>query len=679
MKKFLYTFLISLCSCSVLKAQINEVPQEYSSIQEAIDSSESGDTVLVSYGYYQENLFIDKALTLMSTYAISEDPHSIDSTVIDGGALTSCIRIEDVSFGDVSIVGFTIENGNGHFFNDEIETGNLEMKHGGGFFVKDVAHLSLEYLKVRNNHVTDSDPGFGDNTNGGGLFAINSFLSIDHCLFMNNQVHSSSFMGKGAGLCLMECHAEVNDSRFEGNFCPENSYAEGGGIFARNSHLVIGESEFEGNYSNQSGAIGVNKSDLIINHSSFTSNSSWAHGSVLTCQGHYLTSNNLQISNCTFDSNISPEYNVRGALYLIKMNGSIEETEITNNQSGKDGGGLNISQSNLEIRDCNISSNSAIHGGSSSPEGGGLTVWNSNIDFIHVNFQDNTAINDDGTFGDGGALAISNSEIMMDGCTIEQNISKHGGGVWAIGSTIKIHKSLFALNMATEGGAISSLNDSLQIISSTIAENEAELGSGILSGNDFSLIANTILWNENGDDFRQNESYDASTLAMAFSNCHPYGIDENVFQVIDEQNLSMEPHFMDAENANFDLTSDSPMIDSGINQLDYNGQNIFVYTMNDYHGSMPDIGCFEAEGNVGLEDYEKETFRLYPVPVNTVLFWDSNEVVKSLEVYDFTGRLVISKSQIRSCDMSQLKAGHYTLRIEDVSGKDHVQQIVKIN
>ncbi len=71
--------------------------QDYTSIQEAIDNANDGDTIFVYSGKYFENLFIDKTITLTG--------ENKDSTIIDGGKKDSVIVVID---DEVNISGFTI-------------------------------------------------------------------------------------------------------------------------------------------------------------------------------------------------------------------------------------------------------------------------------------------------------------------------------------------------------------------------------------------------------------------------------------------------------------------------------------------------------------------------------------------------------------------------------------------
>jgi parallel beta-helix repeat protein len=76
-----------------------KVPDNYPTIQEAINNASSGDTIFVRKGIYTENIVINKSITL-----IGEDR---ESTIIDGGATGNVISIKA---SNVTINGFTIRN-----------------------------------------------------------------------------------------------------------------------------------------------------------------------------------------------------------------------------------------------------------------------------------------------------------------------------------------------------------------------------------------------------------------------------------------------------------------------------------------------------------------------------------------------------------------------------------------
>jgi parallel beta-helix repeat protein len=77
-----------------------KVPQDYTTIQEAINQANPGDTIQVSSGTYQENLFINKTLTL-----IGEDKNN---TILDGRGWDRTLI--QVNLTTVHISGFTIQS-----------------------------------------------------------------------------------------------------------------------------------------------------------------------------------------------------------------------------------------------------------------------------------------------------------------------------------------------------------------------------------------------------------------------------------------------------------------------------------------------------------------------------------------------------------------------------------------
>jgi hypothetical protein len=87
---------------------------DFTIIQDAINTSIDGDTVLVYPGTYFENLnFNGKSITLGSLNLTTGDPSFIRQTIIDGSFSESCIKI--ISGETVKVTGFTITHGSGDY------------------------------------------------------------------------------------------------------------------------------------------------------------------------------------------------------------------------------------------------------------------------------------------------------------------------------------------------------------------------------------------------------------------------------------------------------------------------------------------------------------------------------------------------------------------------------------
>ena len=77
-----------------------KVPDEYPTIQAALDAASFGDIVLVAADTYRENLVINKSLTIMG--------ESRDTTIIDGDNVDCVLNISRTN--NVKVTGFTIQN-----------------------------------------------------------------------------------------------------------------------------------------------------------------------------------------------------------------------------------------------------------------------------------------------------------------------------------------------------------------------------------------------------------------------------------------------------------------------------------------------------------------------------------------------------------------------------------------
>jgi len=176
----------NVISASVVVRSPIKVPEDYTTIREAMDSAVSGEVILVSSGvYYEQSLTIDKSVKLLG-----EDS---STTIIDGNGAKEMVLI--IVADCVTISGFTIRNSFGGVLlsnsNDTNFVGNT---------IADI-HDSLSLLfcygsiiagnTLRNNH-------------NGIVLAGSHHNIIHHNNFINNTVQvqcldSSNIWNNGAG------------------------------------------------------------------------------------------------------------------------------------------------------------------------------------------------------------------------------------------------------------------------------------------------------------------------------------------------------------------------------------------------------------------------------------------------------------------------------------------------
>lgn len=100
---------------NVEESKIKYVPDDFTTIQEAIDSSETGDTIVVKPGIYKENInFHSKGIVLASRFLEDKNNAYIAQTVIDGSDTTNVSVItmsKCVDTVPLALVGFTVTGG----------------------------------------------------------------------------------------------------------------------------------------------------------------------------------------------------------------------------------------------------------------------------------------------------------------------------------------------------------------------------------------------------------------------------------------------------------------------------------------------------------------------------------------------------------------------------------------
>jgi hypothetical protein len=180
-------------------AKIIYIPNDYIKIQQGIDHTVNGDTVLVSPGTYFENInFRGKNIVVASQYILDHDLNTINKTIIDGSKAkykdsASCVVFNSRETQSAILSGFTITNGRGSFIRYPVN--NASYLHGGGIAITKASPTIKNNIITNNGFITVNSVLF----NGGGIGINNNSNPI----IINNliQFNKASF---GAGISQWE-------------------------------------------------------------------------------------------------------------------------------------------------------------------------------------------------------------------------------------------------------------------------------------------------------------------------------------------------------------------------------------------------------------------------------------------------------------------------------------------
>jgi hypothetical protein len=214
---------------------IINIPTDYPTIQQGIDASYDGDTVLVQPGLYIENInFNERKIVLGSLYLTTGDESYIATTIIDGDSSGSVVTFESNEDSTAILKGFTVTNGNapegGGIFcmnsnpviTNNIIALNICYTYGAGIYCY-YANPLISYNRINNNAVIEQ---FG---RGGGIYC-----GMSEPLFYNNLIHHNTSPGMGGGV---SCAA--GDPVFINNLFYGNAAGGGGGIYGWSANPVI--------------------------------------------------------------------------------------------------------------------------------------------------------------------------------------------------------------------------------------------------------------------------------------------------------------------------------------------------------------------------------------------------------------------------------------------------------
>jgi hypothetical protein len=290
---------------------VHLVPQQYLTIQAAINASNNGDTILVSDGIYVENIrFMGKAIVVGSYFIIDGDTSHITQTIIDGSNPShpdSASTVYFISGEDTTSVlcGFTIQGGAGTIWNSSTGT----WRNGSGIFGNFALGATIKNNYITKNRITDTASG-----GGSGVFFYGGILLIlEQNHIADNTIYTDG-VGGGVGIGYMNV-------RIKGNTIIQDSvigttYAWGGGLYVEG----VG-GEIDGN--------------LFLENYAASPNSESTLGGALT-----LAATNSNITNNVFESNTAA---LGGGIYV--HSGAIPSfinNTIVNNIATSQGGGIRV-------------------------------------------------------------------------------------------------------------------------------------------------------------------------------------------------------------------------------------------------------------------------------------------------------------------------------------------------
>jgi len=172
-------------------------PEDYTSIQDAIKFSDTGDVIFVFKGKYQENIVIDEQIVLLG--------ESVESTIIDGNGSSNVVT---VTANSVQISGFTIKNSGE--VNSEYENSAIDLKSN--------------YNIISNNKLIDNKGnGVMINSSDYNQILKNLISGNEHGVILkysvNNTVSNNIIRGNQFGVCLFES----DDNKVKINLIQDNN------------------------------------------------------------------------------------------------------------------------------------------------------------------------------------------------------------------------------------------------------------------------------------------------------------------------------------------------------------------------------------------------------------------------------------------------------------------------
>ncbi|MBC8527562.1 MAG: right-handed parallel beta-helix repeat-containing protein, partial [Candidatus Cloacimonetes bacterium] len=400
----LWLLLLFFFIANITYATIINVPDDYPTIQEGIDASVNGDTVIVDTGRYYENInYNGKNIVVASLFLTTQDTSYISQTIIDGDSSGSVVIFENDEDSTAVLCGFTIENGFGEGY---------PYYFGGGITCKNSSCSTLENLLITNNYagfgggiyckesspiienvtITDNYAGLG-----GGIYCSHSSMTLENVNITNNSAHY------GGGIrCTFYSSPFLKYVTIKGNFAD----SKGGGICCETySSPNLEYVSITDNSANDGGGIYCNDSSPNLVYIDIMGNSADDEGGGIFCIHSNPTLQNINIINNYANSQ-------GGGIYCYDTSSDLEYVTLMGNSADDEGGGIYCDESSLIFENVTITYNYA------GSLGGGIYCIDSNTSFSANNLC-NIYLNNINNRGSGSDIYSDTSiSVVVDTFTV---------------------------------------------------------------------------------------------------------------------------------------------------------------------------------------------------------------------------------------------------------------------
>ncbi len=556
------------------------------------------------------------------------------------------MTVDGTSFDGNVASGADADNGGGAIFNNggtmmvmNISASN-NVANGtsgsGGAILNDLGTLTVEDSEFTGNTANRAGGAIEDNS------AENGMLTLTDNDFSENT--TGSMPGNGGALHIT---GSGNAMISGGTVSMNEAAAEGGGFWNGAGTMEVDGVNFDANIA--SGTAADNGGGALFNNGG-----------------------TLLVSNCGITNNNADGASASGGA-LFSTDGMVEVSfsTLTGNAANRAGGAIEIVDGDLSVENSDfIDNNVDGRAGMAAPGNGGaihVTGMSGQIFIVKSSFSANSAGNQGGALWNQSGTLMDVSRCTIDGNTVSgDSEGSGGGGIWNNGGLFNLTASTVSGNetMSSGGGVYNSGSGLIDINACTIALNTAEMnGGGLIDAGLNVTLKNTILalnMADSGDDL-------SGTVAS---------LGYNIVATDDEN--SFVPEATDMEGMTPDL---GPLADNGgptfthallegsvgINDGApgdlFNDQRDYGLT------GIRDIGAFEFEGILSIDNASEELFTIYPNPATDWVYFSEDVELERVAIYDINGRSVeVIVNPTKRINVSQLETGMYLISVQTKDG-----------